>query len=107
MLVAAVVAFGALCVTAGYSLAASVRPFWATRAEALGPLQREAAAVLSVPAGWMVFALLVPAAVYGAKAGWVIASGAVERRDKIVGWGIVGGCVFASAACVVMLVKLI
>ena len=55
----------------------------------------------------MVFALLVPAAVYGARAGWVTASESVERRDMIVGWGIVVACVFASAACVVMLAKLI
>ena len=33
----------------------------------------------------MVFALLVPTAVHGARAGWVAASEATERRDKIVG----------------------
>ena len=107
MLLAAVVTFGALCVHAGYSLAAPVRPFWATRAETLAPLQREAVAVLATPAGWMVFALFMPAAVYGARVGWVTASETVERRDKIVGWSLVGACVFATAACAVMLAKLI
>jgi hypothetical protein len=46
----------------------------------------------------MVFALLVPAAVYGARVGWVTASESVERCDKIVGWGIVAACIFASTA---------
>ena len=69
MLLAAVVAFGALCVSAGYSLAGPVKPFWATSTETLTPLQREAAIVLAAPAGWMVFALFVPPAVYGARVG--------------------------------------
>ena len=50
--------FGALCVGAGYSLAAPVKSFWVTSAETLTPLQREAAVVLAAPAGWVVFALL-------------------------------------------------
>jgi AcrR family transcriptional regulator len=107
MLLAAVVAFGAPCVGAGYSLAAPVKPFWVTSAETLTPLQREAAVVLAAPAGWMVFALLLPAAVYGAKVGWLAASETTERRGKIIGWGIVVACAFASAACAVMLAKLI
>jgi hypothetical protein len=107
MLLAAVVAFGALCVSAGYSLAAPVKPFWVTSAETLTPLQRKAAVVLAAPAGWMVFALLLPAAVYGAKVGWVTASETMEGREKIIGWGIVATCAFASAACAVMLSKLI
>ena len=107
MLLAAVVAFGALCVNAGYSLAAPVRPFWVTSAETLTPLQRKAAVVLAAPAGWMVFALLVPAAVYAARVGWLTASETMEAREKIIGWGIVAACAFASAACAVMLAKLI
>ena len=39
MLLAAVVAFGALCVSAGYSLAGPVKPFWVTSAETLTPLR--------------------------------------------------------------------
>jgi hypothetical protein len=107
MLLAAVVAFGALCVNAGYSLAAPVRPFWVTSAETLTPLQRRAAVVLAAPAGWMVFALLLPAAVYAGRAGWVMASETTEGREKIIGWGIVAACAFASAACAVMLTKLL
>jgi hypothetical protein len=107
MLLAAVVAFGALCVSAGYSLAAPVKPFWATSTETLTPLQREAAVVLAAPAGWMMFALLLPPAVYGVRVGWLTASETMERRQKILGWGIVAACAFASAACAVMLAKLI
>ena len=107
MLLAAVVAFGALCVSAGYSLAAPVKPFWVAKGETITPLQKAAAVMLAAPAGWMVFALLVPAAVYGARVGWVTASESVERRDKMVGWGIVVACIFASTACAVMLAKLI
>jgi hypothetical protein len=107
MLLGAVVVFGALCVTAGYSLAAPVKPFWATRGETFAPLQREAAVVLAAPAGWMVFALLVPAAVYGARVGWMAASEATQPQGKVVGWGIVAACTFATAACAVMLAKLI
>jgi hypothetical protein len=107
MLLAAVVAFGALCVGAGYSLAAPVKPFWVTSAETLTPLERAAAVVLAAPAGWMVFALLVPAATYGARVGWLTASETTERREKIIGWGMVAACAFASAACAVMLAKLI
>ena len=70
MLIAVVVAFGALCVTAGHSVAAPVKPFWATRVETVAPLQRVAAKVLAAPAGWMMFALLLPAAVDGARVGW-------------------------------------
>jgi hypothetical protein len=43
MLLAAVVAFGALCLSAGYSFGSSVKPFWVTSAEMLAPLQRGAA----------------------------------------------------------------
>ncbi len=87
MLLAAVVAFGALCVRAGYSLAAPVRPFWVTSAETLTPLQRKAAVVWAAPAGWMVFALLLPAAVYAARVGWVTASETPQRGDRVVGLG--------------------
>jgi hypothetical protein len=107
MLAGVVVAFGALCVTAGYSLAAPVKPFWATRGETLAPLPREAAVVLAAPAGWMMFALSVPAAVYGARAGWMAASEATQPQGKIVGWGIVAACTFATAASAVMLAKLL
>ena len=87
---AAVVAFGALCVCAGYDLAASDAPFWATpQASDLRGAQRAVAAVLSVPAGWMIGVLVVPAIAFAGRAGWTLASEpSTEPRDKVLGWGI-------------------
>ena len=107
LVLAAVVAFGALCVNAGYELAGAGRPFWAAKVGNLEGTARPLAAVLSVPAGWMVFALLVPSALYGMKVGWAAASDAMaERRDRAVGLCIVGICVVGCVACAVMLAKL-
>jgi hypothetical protein len=55
MVLAAVVVFGALCVSAGYSLAGPERPFWVGS----GTGQRGVKRLLAVPAGWMTFALLI------------------------------------------------
>jgi hypothetical protein len=41
--------------------------FWVAKAETVAPLQKAAAVMLAAPAGWMTFARLVPAAVYGAR----------------------------------------
>ncbi len=60
MLMAAVVAFGAPCVSAGYSLATPVKPLWVTSAETLTPLQRGAAVVLGGTGQVVVFGLLLP-----------------------------------------------
>ena len=106
MVLAAVVAFGALCVNAGYGLATPERPFWVVRDAGLRGAPRVLAVLLSIPAGWMIFALLVPAAVYGAKVGWGVAADAMaERREKVVGWCIVAVCVLGCVACAVMLAK--
>jgi hypothetical protein len=106
MVMAAVVAFGALCVSAGYSLAMPERPFWVAKDASLRGAQGVLAGVLAVPAGWMIFALLVPVAVYGAKVGWEVAADAMaERRERIVGWSIVALSVLGCVACAVMLAK--
>ena len=103
---ATVVAFGALCTAAGYSLATPERPFWVTKDASLPAAQRALAAVLALPAGWMIFALLMPTAVYGAKVGWAVAGDAMaDRRDKVAGGCIVLGCIFGCVACAVMLAK--
>jgi hypothetical protein len=47
---------------------------------------------LAVPAGWMIFALLVPVAGVGAKAGWTVATDDWERGEK----GSSGAVSFAS-----------
>jgi hypothetical protein len=106
MVLAAVVAFGALCVSAGYSLAGPERPFWVSSGTGQRGVQRLLALVLAVPAGWMTFALLIPAAVYGAKVGWGVAGDAMaERRERALGWCIVAACLLGCVACAVMLAK--
>jgi hypothetical protein len=106
MLLASVVAFGAMCVHAGYNLAAADKPFWAVKANSFQGMTRLLAVVLSVPAGWMIFALLVPVAVYGAKVGWSLAMDAMaEKREKALGWCIVAASVLGSVASAVMIAK--
>jgi hypothetical protein len=106
MVLAAVVVFGALCVSAGYSLAGPERPFWVGSGTGQRGVQRLLALVLAVPAGWMTFALLIPAAVYGAKVGWGVAGDAMaERRERVLGWCIVAACILGCVACAVMLAK--
>jgi hypothetical protein len=101
---AAVVAFGALCVHAGYSLALADKPFWVARSESASGVSRWLAIVLSLPAGWMLFALLLPAAMYGARQGWRLADDAVaDRSDRVLGWALLVVCVMGSAACGVLL----
>ena len=76
-------AFGAFCATA------------ATREAVLGDeggdpraTEKEAAVVLSAPAGWTMFALFVAATLYRAGVGSMTGSEATPRRDRVVGWGI-------------------
>jgi hypothetical protein len=103
---AAVVAFGALCVSAGYNLGAPERPFWVAKDEGLRGAERGLSVVLALPAGWMIFALLLPAAVYGARVGWGLAADrSAERRERIVGGCMVTACICACVACAVMLAK--
>ncbi len=94
-----VVAFGALCVSAGYSLATSDKPFWVTTDASQPASQRVLAGVLAVPAGSMIFALLVPAAGYGATVGWGMAGDAMgDRRDTAIGRSLGDGIENARAA---------
>jgi hypothetical protein len=105
-MLAAVVAFGALCVSGGYALATPERPFWVTGRAGLPGLQRGLSMLLGVPAGWMIFALLLPGAAQGAKVGWrVAADPAADRRDQVLGGCLVAGCVLGSIACAMMLAK--
>jgi hypothetical protein len=104
---AAVVAFGSLCVHAGYELAASGRPFWMHPSEEQSSASRVLMSVLSAPAGWMIFALLVPVAVQGARFGWRMAVDPLaEGREHALGWCIVVCCVLGCGACALMLARL-
>jgi hypothetical protein len=100
------VAFGALCVGAGYNLATPERPYWALKQPGLSAAARGFSMVLAVPAGWMVFALLLPAAVSSARRGWTMATDVTaEPRDRAIGWGIVGASLVGCAACAALLAR--
>jgi hypothetical protein len=106
LVLAAVVAFGGLCEHAGYSLGSPAPPGWSSRAADLRGTERLLACVLSVPAGWMVFALLLPAAAYGFKIGRDLATDVSgERRERILGVCIAALCVTGAAACIALLLK--
>jgi hypothetical protein len=103
---AAVVLFGSTCMAAGYQLAAGEKPFWATRA-ATGSTGI-AAVVLSAPAGWMIFLLLLPIAGYTGVAGYKRARDlASSREEQTLGWGLVGLAVAGTIACIVILSRII
>jgi hypothetical protein len=108
LVLAAVVAFGALCVHAGYELAGRSKPFWIADGRSnLQGAQGLLAAILAVPAGWMIFALLVPSAAYGAKVGWALAYDAMgSSRDRAVGWCVMALCIVGFLACAALMVKL-
>jgi len=108
LVLAAATGFGVLCVHAGYSLARTERPFWVSPAESARGTQTVLAAVLATPAGWMIFALLLPVAVQGAKAGWATAADAMAHpRERILGGCILALCVAGCVACAVILARLI
>jgi hypothetical protein len=105
---AAVVAFGALCTAAGYSLAAAPRPFSVATERSRPGAEQVLAVVLAMPAGWMIFALLVPVAGVGAKAGWALTTdGLADRRDRILGGCLVVACLAGFVASAVLLAKVL
>jgi hypothetical protein len=104
---AAVVAFGSLCVHAGYELAASGKPWWAPAPADPWTPSRALLGLLSLPAGWMVFALLIPVAIHGATVGWRVAADPnALSRDQAVGWCIVASCLLGTVACALLLVRI-
>jgi len=95
-------AFGTLCVHAGYRLALRHGP---ARGEGEGGAL---AALLAVPAGWMIFAFLLPAAAMGAHAGRQMAADPLaERRDKALGGLLVVLSVTGAVACAVLLARIL
>jgi hypothetical protein len=63
--------------------------------------------VLSIPAGWMIFALLFPAAFRGITVGWRMAADPLgERRDRLAGGCLFACCLVGTAACGLVLVRL-
>ncbi len=104
---AAVVAFGTLCVHAGYELSMTGRPFWVHEPQGASNFSRALASVLFVPAGWMIFALLMPVAARGVMFGWRLAGDPLsERHERAIGCCIVGCCVVGGAGCAAILARL-
>jgi hypothetical protein len=104
---ALVVAFGALCVNAGYHLASPEPPHWLGREPRFTVAERALSMVLALPAGWMVLALLVPAAAHGVRVGWGMATdGTAEAGQKVAGWSLAAACAGGCVACAVLLAKI-
>ena len=92
---------------AGYHLAGAGRPFWVRSAEDFSEPQRIFAAILRAPAGWMVFALLLPALGYGAKMGWgLLRDKRADARENMAGGFLVGLSVLGAIALVALFAKL-
>jgi uncharacterized membrane protein len=105
---ATVVAFGSLCVAAGYNLATSAKLPWVHAEHAQGGAARIFAAIATLPAGWMLFALLVPLAVTGARTGWTTAADpAAEHGARVLGGCLLAACILGCIGCVVMLADII
>jgi hypothetical protein len=95
LLAAAAVGFGAICIVAGWAMAARGRPPWG----AAGPL----GALLAAPAGWLMFLLLLPAAAAWARAGWAAARCRADLRVRMVGWLLLASSVGSVVAALAVL----
>ena len=97
-MIAALVIFGAVCMTAGYALATRPMPSWARAANA--PQPAVLSAILAAPAGWMAFVLLLPAAAHAGITGWNKARDPqASRAEQLWGWALVVSAITGSAAC--------
>jgi len=105
---AAVVAFGAMCVHAGYELALRGQPFWIVDRQHGSGVRMALASILAAPAGWMVLALLLPAAVHGVRFGSRLAGDPdASTSERVLGWCIVVCCLGAGGASVLALARLV
>ena len=95
LLAAAAVAFGAICIAAGWTMAGRGPHPWG----AAGPL----GAVLAAPAGWLIFLLLLPAASAWARVGWAAARWNEDLRVRAVGWLLLGSSIGLVAAALAVL----
>jgi hypothetical protein len=77
---ASAIAFGGLCIAAGYLMSGRGRPPWGAQ----GPM----GALLGAPAGWLVFVLLLPGAVKGVRAGWATTRSHQDLRVRAVGFAL-------------------
>jgi hypothetical protein len=104
---AAVLAFGAMCLTAGVELAGG-RPGWWVAGTGDGRAKQILSLVLGVPVGWVAFALLLPVAVHGVREGWRMGRDAeADAVHRAIGWGLVGACVAGAVASAALLARTI
>jgi hypothetical protein len=89
------VAFGGLCIAAGYLMAGRGRPPWGAK----GPL----GAALGAPAGWLVFVLLLPTTSKGVRAGWAASRSHETVRVRAVGCALLVASVGLIVAGLVVL----
>lgn len=101
------VLFGALCVAAGCRLAGVGQ--LRVPAPVLAARPRDiVGCVLSMPAGWMTVALLMPAALRGARDAWAMAvDRSSQGKDKLFGWLLLAVCVIGFFACATLVVEAI
>jgi hypothetical protein len=99
---AIVVLFGALCVSAGWALG-SQGGGGGLEGSVGGPLM---ARVLSVPAGWMAFALVLPGLVHVGRLGWRLTRGGATPAERVGGWGLLGVSAVGGVACIVVLARI-
>jgi len=104
-MLASVILFGSICMTAGYKLGTTEKPPW-TRQE-LDGRAKVLGVVLGAPAGWMVFVLLLPVAAYTGMTGWKRARElGSNTREQAWGWGLVALAAAGTIACLVILLKI-
>lgn len=104
---AGMVTFGSLCVTCGYLFGAGQTPPWA--APPTAPLStRLLAALLGAPAGWTVFAILLPVASSYGLAGWRLYRGAhCHRSEQASGLLLALGAFVAVGSSIAVLVRVV
>jgi hypothetical protein len=102
--VAAMVAFGSLCLSIGYALGNARVPPWTQGSGA----RRIIGAALGAPAGWVLLLLLLPVAAYSARSGWVAARTPGATTGEVMkGWARVLLSFAAAAAVATLMVRLL
>jgi hypothetical protein len=99
---AAVVVFGAVCMSAGAALGVGGGRVLAGAGSGLG--WRVVSWALRMPAGWMAFALLVPGLLQLGRVGVRSAKIGATPEERAGGWGLVAVSALGGLACAVVLV---
>lgn len=106
--VGALLVFGSLCMAAGFTMADKGSASWLQGGPAGGALARIVCLLLRAPAGWMLFALLLPVGAYGIRAGWSTARDHfAEAKERAFGWGLLGLSLLGMVACALLLARIL